>query len=299
MLAQRDSDANRNVQESRANALASLSSIDMQTGSNLIQQFETQYISRVFNVTFPFCVGGPDFKHMERHRRATGNWESAFFDLNRFTEMCARRVEAQFRWDSDLNPGLWSLAFASKVNLGLSMAYTKSLKRLQYLAEDDHELGVGEAAARIYHLLWHGEYWDEAKQKRVPMQGNVSKLLDIIGLGDKERALIRNSQFMSGKIAGTRQIRRSIFHMVFSSRIVYGNPVFMTVTPSERHSGLLLRLSRHRRSDPALKSLPEELGSYICMCIWFYVYFHVYLCVYTYAYICRCIFIFLCLCICR
>ena len=84
------------------------------------------------------------------------------------------------------------------------------------------------------------------------MQGNVSKLLDIIGLGDKERALIRNSQFMSGKIAGTRQIRRSIFHTVFSSRVVYGNPVFMTVTPSERHSGLMIRLTRYRRHDPAV-----------------------------------------------
>ena len=151
MLAQRDSDASRSVQESRANALASLSSIDMQTGSNLIEQFKTDYIPRVFHITFPFCVGGPDFKNQERYRRATGDWQSAFFDLSRFTEMCARRVEAQMRWDWDLNPGLWSLAFASKVNLSLSMAYTKSLKRLQYLAEDDQELGVGEACARIYH----------------------------------------------------------------------------------------------------------------------------------------------------
>ena len=149
--------------------------------------------------------------------------------------MCARRVKAQFSWDSDLNLELWSLAFASRVNLGLSMAYTKSLKRLQYLSEDDQELDVGEAAKRIYRLLWEGEYWDEARQKRVPMKGNVSKLLDIIGLRDKERASIRNSQFMSRNIAGTRQSRRSIFHIVFSSRIVYGNPVFMTVTPSERH----------------------------------------------------------------
>ena len=59
---------------------------------------------------------------------------------------------------------------------------------------------------------------------------------------------------MSGKIAGTRQIRRSIFHMVFSSRIVYGNPVFMTVTPSERHSGLAIRLYRGRSSDPAYRN---------------------------------------------
>ena len=81
--------------------------------------------------------------------------------------MCARRVEAQFRWDSDLNPGLWSLAFASKVNLGLSMAYTKSLQRQQYVAQDHGEVGVGEAYQRILHLLWHGEYWDKARQKRL------------------------------------------------------------------------------------------------------------------------------------
>ena len=102
--------------------------------------------------------------------------------------MCARRVEAQIRWDWDLNPGLWSLAFASKVNCGLSMAYTKAMKRMQYLSEEEQELGVGEATQRVYRLLWHGEYWDEARQKRVPMRGNFSKLLDIIGLGDKERA---------------------------------------------------------------------------------------------------------------
>ena len=118
-----------------------------------MEQFETEYIPRVFNITFPFCVGGPDFKNRKRYRRPVGDGQSAFFDLNRFTEMCARRVEAQFRWDSDLNPGMWSLAFASKVNLGLSLAYTKSLKRLQYLADDETELGVGEAAKRIYDLL--------------------------------------------------------------------------------------------------------------------------------------------------
>ena len=72
LLPQRDSDVNRHVQESRANALASMSSIDMKTGSNLEEQFKTEYIPRVFHITFPFCVGGPDFKHKTRYRRAAG-----------------------------------------------------------------------------------------------------------------------------------------------------------------------------------------------------------------------------------
>ena len=49
------------------------------------------------------------------------------------------------------------------------------------------------------------------------------------------------------------EVRRSINHLVFSSRIAYGLPVFMTFTPSERHSALMVRLSRYRRSDPAIR----------------------------------------------
>ena len=63
--------------------------------------------------------------------------------------------------------------------------------------------------------------------------------------------MLQNYHFMSSRLAGTRQVRNSIRHIVFSSRIFYGAPVFMTFTPSERHSGLAIRLYRGRRNDPA------------------------------------------------
>ena len=59
---------------------------------------------------------------------------------------------------------------------------------------------------------------------------------------------------MSSRIPGTRQIRNSIRHLIFSSRIFYGVPIFMTLTPSERHSGLAIRLDRGRSSDPAYRN---------------------------------------------
>jgi hypothetical protein len=40
-------------------------------------------------------------------------------------------------------------------------------------------------------------------------------------------------------------------YLVFSACIVYGVPVWVTITPSERHSGLALHLFRGRRNDPA------------------------------------------------
>ena len=91
---------------------------------------------------------------------------------------------------------------------------------------------IGFAAARLYELLWSGEY-TLPDGMRVPIQGDITTILDATGLTKTQRALLQNYEFMSARIPGTRQIRRSISHLVFSSRVVYGLPVFMTVAPSE------------------------------------------------------------------
>ena len=90
------------------------------------------------------------------------------------------------------------------------------------------------------------------------MKGDISKLERIIGLTDTQRALVRNVHFMSARIAGTRQIRNSIRHVVFAFRVVYGVPIFMTVTPTERQSGLAIHLFRGRRNDPAFTCAAQE-----------------------------------------
>jgi len=84
--------------------------------------------------------------------------------------------------------------------------------------------------------------------------------MDAIGLTATQRALVQNYRFMSARIPGTRQVRRSINHLVFSSRIVYGLPVFITITPSERHSILMIRLSRYRLHDPAIRVANPEFA---------------------------------------
>ena len=95
------------------------------------------------------------------------------------------------------------------------------------------------------------------------MRGDISKISQIIGLRDTERALLKNYHFMSSRLAGTRQVRNSIRHIVFSSRIFYGAPVFMTFTPSERHSGLAIRLSRGRQNDPAFTGAAQVVKPWI------------------------------------
>ena len=125
--------------------------------------------------------------------------------------------------------------------------------------DEQSERSVGEAAKAICKVLWDGKYRTASGELK-ELRGDMSKLAHAEGLDKTQKALLQNYNFMSARIPGTRQIRRSISHVIFSSRVVYGLPIFMTVTPGERHSGLMIRLMRYRRSDPAVNvGAPEFL----------------------------------------
>ena len=258
LFAQRDSDARKEIEASRTSAFSTFSELDLRTGSKLLDQFQGSYIPRVFHLTLPWCVGGPDLRGRERFRRSSG--DAPALTLDEFTAMLPRRVEAQMRWDWDLVPAVWSLRFATKVNLGASLSIKRTLRGGE--AEISDEKRIGAIAAKVYKLLIEGEYTrpDGSRQR---IEGDTSKLLNAIGLTQTQRSMVQNYYFMSTRISGTRQIRRSINHLVFSSRVKYGLPIFMTVTPSERHSGLAIHLSRYRRNDPAIQIANPEFLPWI------------------------------------
>ena len=258
LVLQRDSDAQRNILEGRGNALSQFSTLSLQTGANLIPQFKNDYIPRVFCTTLPRVAGGPDFPGETNRRRHYE--DSPQVTLDTYTTMMASRCEYQIRADWDFNPGLFSLAFASRVNMSQSMAIKRALRR--GAGEENSDASIGAAAQRIYQLLQEGEYAD-VTGRRFPVRGDISKITRIIGLSNTEKALLQNFHFMSSRLPGTRQVRNSIRHIIFSSRIFYGAPVFMTLTPSERHSGLAIRLYRGRASDPAFESAAQDLRPWI------------------------------------
>ena len=53
LMAQRDSDVNKDIVASRSSALGMFSELEVCTGSNLIEQFKSSYIPRVFLYDFP------------------------------------------------------------------------------------------------------------------------------------------------------------------------------------------------------------------------------------------------------
>lgn len=240
------SDALKEIEASRASAFSRFSVLELRTGSKLVDQFQGSYTPRVFNLTLPRMVGGPDLRGRERFRRHSE--DALALSLQASTRMSPRRVEAQIRWDWGLVPSVWSLNFATQVNTGASLAIPRTLRT--GAGEETQEREIALATASAYRLLWEGEYVrKDGKRQRV---GDTAKIVDAIGLTATQCALFRNYRLMSSRILGTRQVRRSINHHVFSSRITYGLPICMTITPSERHSALMVRLSRYRRSDLAI-----------------------------------------------
>ena len=126
-MAQRDSDVNKDIVASRSSALEMFSELEVRTGSNLIEQFKTSYIPRVFCMTSPHCVGGPDFPQQPKERRRFD--DAPAVSLHTFTAMMAARYAYQFQADSELNPGLLSLSFATRVNQRMSMTFQGTLRR--------------------------------------------------------------------------------------------------------------------------------------------------------------------------
>ena len=65
---------------------------------------------------------------------------------------------------------------------------------------------------------------------------------------------MQDLEFLQGKTPGTQQVRLMIGHALFGARVEYGEPLFFTISPSSRHSGLCIRLTRYRECDPVLQT---------------------------------------------
>ena len=73
-----------------------------------------------------------------------------------------------------------------------------------------------------------------------------SKILFIM-LGPRE--LATDFIVSIGKIDTEKRCHSPIGHLGFWAGVVYGNGIFMTISPSERHNYLAVKLSRYRQDD--------------------------------------------------
>ena len=87
----------------------------------------------------------------------------------------------------------------------------------------------------------------------MPIAGDTTKLPLANGLSPLEKRLAWAQHFLARHMPGSQQLRQVMGHCHFGARIVYGDCLFFTVSPNERHSCLVLRLSSFRVNDPDIK----------------------------------------------
>ena len=87
------------------------------------------------------------------------------------------------------------------------------------------------------------------KGKRRRINHDFTKLQYAENITHMQKDLIRDMVFLSKKFPGTQQVRLLIGHALFGAGIQYGMPLFWTISPSSRHSGLCMRLSRYLKVD--------------------------------------------------
>ena len=89
-------------------------------------------------------------------------------------------------------------------------------------------------------------------KKRVPINGDVSKLRWADDLNEAERELLELYRKTTANLAGGQGIRCRFNAVLTGFRVMFGDVLFFTVSPDRRHSALFFRLMRTRGNDTGL-----------------------------------------------
>ena len=251
IMSERDGNFGKDEHATDTVAFSEFSDLKIETGSELIDQWKTEYLCTAMPFTLALPVGGHDVKGKARWRRPKDAAEVELLDLVRGLP---RRVEAQFRRHWAFVPALWNLYFRERINFGkhLSTRQRPKGKGSEPATFDHDEDDKARIAGRLYKRLEKG-VWVDANGRTHRIAGDTTKLYFAVGTTDEERRLLRDHEFLTSMIPGSQAIRRRMGRLGFSAALVYGQGLFITISPSERHGGLAIRLSRYREGDPLLK----------------------------------------------
>ena len=216
----------------------------------MLDQFKPWYYGVAFSFMFSYCTGMPDvpaFQETERYRRIehAPRVEHPVWD-----KIMARRVEGQMVRDWQLGFVSWNCRFKTAVNLSRTLWSYETVKQN---GENVRVTAVDlEAAAISIVKALRGTYINPTNNKKLPVNGDLTKLKFVPGLSPVARRILNNAEATTQKMSGTQETRRQMRFDTNALRVKYGVPIFVTFSPDEKHNLLMLRLSRTRRKDPVL-----------------------------------------------
>ena len=216
------------------------------TNNTFVDQWNSAYVSKAFPFSIPRPVSGADFPNRPANRR---KGDAPHVSPWVFSKALAARVEECVRNDWILVPANRNLTVKWDALCGNEVACKHNVDKNK--AGNVHAAELSDAAGKLYHKLANGHWWDGKKRRKI--NHDFSKLKYATDLSDLEKKLVRDLSFLSQKFADTQEVRLLMNHALFGARIEYGDPLFLTVSPSASHSGLCIRLSRYRYEDPAVR----------------------------------------------
>ena len=261
LLAEQSSKSSTDMHEEYKHLFAEHGTVDIQTGNVFLPQFKPQYLGMTHPYALPIAVGGYDIVGEPRWRRqelelhalqdfSPGTFADGQVGMVRLFDVARglpQRIEGQYRRNWSLAPALWNLYFRERVNLGASLTVREQVQQGDVSNPLDTDYAQGAAGA--YKLLDTGTY-RTISGKRCKIDGDISKLPFAEGVTPIQKKLFANMRFRCAQIPGTQEIRSKIGHVGTWASVVYGNGIFMTVSPGERHNYLAIRLCRYRGGDP-------------------------------------------------
>ena len=233
-------------QTQREGCLERFGELKVSTGGKEINQFCPKYFSQVLPFVFPQMVSGPDYFPDQRWRRT--HPDAPWVTPDEFIAGMARRAESQFRNDWTAVPIMRSVGFKWKAEHTMCPAtYFQAQNKAATKTDAKDYI---KALQNLYHHLHHG--FTKKDIHRVPINGDMAQLPYATGLTSLERRLAHTCVYLSQNQPGTQALRRIMGHSQFGARVQYGDCIFITISPNEQHSALVLRLMRNRANDPSV-----------------------------------------------
>ena len=246
-------------------ALGEIATTDIVMSNTFEDQWVSQYLSRIFPWVLNYSCGGAEYPGLFNMEA----WEAL---ARADTDPAAFGVEARWRRLKNapfVTPGVHAqhLATRSEAQVGADWMCVPAARNLHWryavlrsaFVSCKEKVAAGEsldvnlqalidAATSLFQRLQRGSI--KVHGRPLPINGDVALLFRADDLTTAERVILKSYLNITKSIAGCQAVRRRIGHCLVGFRVVYGECIFVTVSPSRRWSHMIMRLSRIRQNDP-------------------------------------------------
>ena len=247
--------------------LGSIADMRVRMSNKFEEQFVSKYMPRIFPWTLNYDCGGPEFPGLFE------NWEDFIGDQDSLLERGIQQRWRKLAGEAALVPGEYAqmLATRSEIQVAADWMLVPAARNLHWRYEVLHsafmtckqkvapgeslQQNLGEliaAVRKIWDCIAKNTVMINGKKKNI--NGNIGMLFSADGITTAEKTILRAYLNTTSNISGCQAIRKKIGHCCFGLRVVYGETIFVIVSPNRRHSSMILKLSRARKMTPPCRA---------------------------------------------